>query len=66
MLGEDKLVVALNVGDKAQKIELAVKGMFADGTTLKPEPLFDHMKNQQPDRYLKAYSRDFFYLSARQ
>ncbi len=38
----------------------------ADGTTLKPEPLFDNMKAQQPDRYLKAYTRDFFYISARQ
>ena len=38
----------------------------ADGTALKPEPLFDHMKSQQPDRYLKAYSRDYFYISARQ
>lgn len=38
----------------------------ADGTALKPEPLFDNMKAQQPDRYLKAYSRDFFYIRARQ
>ena len=36
----------------------------ADGTTLKPEPLFDIMKGQQPDRYLKAYTRDYFYVSA--
>ena len=38
----------------------------ADGAVLKPEPLFDSMKAQQPERYLKAYSRDFFYVSARQ
>lgn len=37
----------------------------ADGKALKPEPLFDQMKNQQPDRYLKVYARDFFYVSAR-
>ncbi|MEO6060715.1 MAG: phosphodiester glycosidase family protein [Thermoflexales bacterium] len=37
----------------------------ADGTALKPEPLFDNMRAQQPDRYLKAYTRDFFYVSAR-
>jgi len=38
----------------------------ADGAVLKPEPLFDSMKAQQPERYLKAYSRDFFYVSAPQ
>lgn len=36
-----------------------------EGAKLKPEPLFDHMKSQQPDRYLNGYSRDFFYVSAR-
>lgn len=34
-LDKDKLIVALNVGDKAQKLELTVKDMFPDDTTLK-------------------------------
>ncbi len=34
-LGDDKLVVALNVGDKAQKLEIPVRGLVEDGVTLK-------------------------------
>ncbi|MBN8595883.1 MAG: DUF3459 domain-containing protein [Anaerolineae bacterium] len=32
--GDDKLAVAMNVGEKAQKIELDVSGLYADGTVL--------------------------------
>jgi len=34
-LDDDKLIIALNVGDKAQKLDIPVKGLVADGTTLK-------------------------------
>ncbi len=30
-----------------------------------PEPLFDSWRNQEPRRYLGAYSRDYFYLAVR-
>ena len=29
------------------------------------EPLFDKMKASNPERYLKAYSRDYFYVTTR-
>jgi hypothetical protein len=32
---DDKLIVALNVADKAQKLEIPVKGLVEDGATLK-------------------------------
>ncbi|MBZ0284812.1 MAG: glycoside hydrolase family 13 protein [Anaerolineae bacterium] len=32
---DDKLIVAVNVGNKAQKVEIPVKGLFPDGTALK-------------------------------
>jgi len=34
-LGDDKLIVALNVGDNALKLEVPVNGLFTDGTELK-------------------------------
>lgn len=33
---------------------------------LNPEPLFDSMKPQDPNRFLNAYSRDFFYVTVRE
>ncbi len=33
--GDDKLIVALNAGDKALKLEIPVKGLVEDGATLK-------------------------------
>lgn len=34
-LGDDKLIVAVNVSDKAAKIDIPVKDLLADGTSLK-------------------------------
>lgn len=36
------------------------------GGKLTPEPLFDGMKNQDPNRFLGAYSRDFFYVVSKE
>ena len=37
----------------------------ADGDKLKPDALFPAMVKQNDDRYLKAFTRDFFYVTAR-
>ncbi|MEP7199883.1 MAG: phosphodiester glycosidase family protein, partial [Chloroflexota bacterium] len=37
-----------------------------DGARLNSEPLFDKMKNHDTRRYLNGYSRDFFYVTARE
>ena len=37
----------------------------ADGSILKPEALFPAMAKQDNNRYLKIYTRDFFYVMAK-
>ena len=63
---------ALNTVGAYQAMQLDVNNFWvhfdavrADGDGLKPEALFPAMVKQNDDRYLKSYTRDFFYITAR-
>ena len=63
---------ALSTAGAYQAMQLDVNNYWvhfdavrADGDTLKPDALFPAMAKQDNSRYLKGFTRDFFYITAK-